>query len=125
MLTILAVAVGGALGSVARYLTMGWVGQLSGPSFPYGTLAVNILGSFIMGGVIAYFARLGGVSNELRAFVAVGILGGFTTFSAFSLDVVTLAKEGALMPMAAYIIFSVVLSVLALVMGLWLIRVIA
>lgn len=125
MLTILAVAIGGALGSVARYLAMSGVGHVTGPSFPYGTLAVNILGSFIMGVAIAYFARLGGVSNELRAFVAVGVLGGFTTFSTFSLDVVTLAKEGALMPMAAYIVFSVVLSVLALVMGLWVIRVIA
>ncbi|PZP56986.1 MAG: fluoride efflux transporter CrcB [Micavibrio aeruginosavorus] len=122
MKIILLVALGGAIGSVARYL----VGKLSlllwGPDFPWGTLIVNILGCFVMGvlaGLLAHYTQL---SQEVRMFLLVGILGGFTTFSAFSLDLVTLYQRGALMVAGLYLFASIVASVAALLGGMALVR---
>ena len=122
MWNIVFVALGGAIGASARHLANGLMMRLAGPSFPWGTMTVNILGSFIMGVAIALFARYVHATNELRLLVATGFLGGFTTFSAFSLDTVLLFERGAVTTAVAYTVFSVALSIGALFAGLTLIR---
>lgn len=116
------IAAGGAVGAVARYFVMIAVAQVMGAAFPWGTLAVNIIGSFVLGMLVEAFALVWSVSEGIRAFLMVGMLGAFTTFSTFSLDVVTLYERGALMAAALYIIASVVFSVAALFLGLALAR---
>lgn len=96
--------------------------RAAGPGFPWGTMAVNIAGSLAMGLLIAWLARRSSGDSELRLLLATGFLGGFTTFSAFSLDAVTLYERGALTAAAAYVIASVTVSILALFGGLWLAR---
>ena len=118
-LTWLAVAAGGALGSVARFWLTGAMAALTGPRFPYGTLLINILGSLVIGvvaGVTLTPARMG-MHPDLRIFLMVGICGGFTTFSAFSLQTLELVQTGDLMPAAFYIAGSVVLCILAVWLG--------
>ena len=112
-----AVALGGALGSVARAWLGGAVGQLTGPGFPWGTLLINLAGSFAIGWFAAVTAPDGRLVELAgwRAFVMVGICGGFTTFSAFSLQTLELLHVGALGRAAAYIAGSVALCVL----GTW------
>ena len=114
------VALGGALGSGMRHLVNLAALRLFGPAFPWGTLAVNIAGSFIMGLFVELLARRFGGSAELRLFIATGILGGFTTFSAFSLDVAVLYERGAVAQAAFYVAASIVIAVLALFLGMWL-----
>ena len=122
---ILLVALGGGLGAALRHLANMGALRLFGPNFPYGTMGINILGSFAMGVFIEVLARRSGSPNELRLFVATGILGGFTTFSAFSLDFVVLVQRGALSSALFYALASVILSILALFIGLWLVRTLA
>ena len=122
MMPVLAVAVGGALGSVARYLMVGQMARLLGPSFPWGTLAVNVVGGLAIGILAEAMALKWSVSQETRLFLITGFLGGFTTFSAFSLEVVALAQRGAFGPALIYIAASVVLSVGAVFVGLALVR---
>lgn len=122
MKMLLAVAVGGAIGAVARYKTIGWVGHLAGHGFPWGTLAVNVVGSFLMGVLIEVGALRQVLTPELRAFLAVGALGAFTTFSSFALDVAALWERGDTGAAAAYIASSTTLSILALFAGLWTVR---
>jgi CrcB protein len=93
-----------------------------GTSFPYGTLTVNVTGSLVMGLLAAYLAFKGDASQSWRLFVATGILGGYTTFSAFSLDVALLYERGAIGLALGYVLASVVLSILALFVGLWLVQ---
>tara|TARA_B100000315_G_scaffold260876_1_gene326714 strand:+ start:10084 stop:10464 length:381 start_codon:yes stop_codon:yes gene_type:complete len=119
---ILSIAVGGAIGAVGRYLTMVGIGHWIGHGFPYGTLVVNIFGSLVLGSLIEVFALTWSPSQELRAFFVVGVLGAFTTFSAFSLDVVALIERGEFLPAASYIIASVVLSIAALFFGMMIFR---
>ncbi|MEQ9607210.1 MAG: fluoride efflux transporter CrcB [Kiloniellaceae bacterium] len=119
---IAAVAAGGALGAVGRYLAVGQVAQWLGHGWPYGTLAVNVAGSFAMGLLIELGALAWSPSPELRAFLAVGFLGAFTTFSTFSMETVLLYERGALLACAAYVAASVVLSVGAFFAALILIR---
>ena len=119
---LIAVAVGGAAGSVARYLLAGWIGRFEGAGFPWGIMAINILGSFAMGVVVEGAALRWNLSNELRAFIAVGILGGFTTFSSFSLDAALLIQRNELAAAGGYIVGSVALSIGALFIGLLLTR---
>lgn len=121
MNTILAIALGGALGSVMRHLLNGWVGSLAG-GFPYGILACNVIGSGVMGLLVGLFAHLWEPSQAMRAFLTVGIVGGFTTFSTFSLDTVLLFERGAYGAAALYLLLSLVLSIGALVAGLGLMR---
>lgn len=118
----LIVAAGGAAGAGLRHLTGLAALRLLGAGFPWGTLAVNLAGSFAMGLFIEWLARRAGGSPELRLFVATGILGGFTTFSAFSLDVAALWERGAGALAATYVLASVCGAVLALFAGLWLMR---
>ena len=93
-----------------------------GPNFPWGTMGINIAGSLAMGIFIELLVRRAGSSNELRLFIATGILGGFTTFSAFSLDFAVLMQRGAMGSALFYALASVILSILALFLGLWLVR---
>ena len=119
---ILSVAAGGAVGAVARYLVMTATGALLGSGFPWATLAVNVAGSFILGALVEAMALSWSVGMELRAFLVVGVLGAFTTFSTFSLDVAVLYERGAFAAIAAYIAASVILSVGGLFLGLALVR---
>jgi fluoride exporter len=125
MNAILLVAGGGAIGSVLRYLTGVLMTRLLGAAFPYGTLTVNVLGGLLMGVFIELLARRFEGSEELRLFVAIGIMGGFTTFSSFSLDTVLLWQRGETAVAAFYVLSSVILSIGALFFGLWLARTIA
>jgi CrcB protein len=121
MLNLILVVVGGGIGAGIRHLTNLGALRVVGPNFPWGTMVINIVGSFVMGLFIAALVRRGG-SNELRLFVATGILGGFTTFSAFSLDFATLWERGASLPALGYALASVVGAIIALFLGLWLAR---
>lgn len=114
--TLSLVALGGALGSAARYLVNVGALRAFGPGFPVATMAVNILGSFAMGLLMIALAQLGG--QRFAPFLMTGILGGFTTFSAFSLDAVTLWERGQAVAAAGYVAGSVVLSLGALVAGM-------
>ncbi len=120
--TIAAVAAGGAIGSVARYGVNIGAGHFLGPQYPWGTIIVNIVGSFLMGVLIVKFSQMDGVSNNLRSFFTTGVLGGFTTFSAFSLDAATIFERGETISALTYVLASVILSILALFAGLWLMR---
>lgn len=122
MKLVLLAAAGGALGSAARYLINLASGHLFGTNFPWGTLTVNVVGSFIMGVVIALAALKFHLTNEMRVFIATGILGGFTTFSAFSLDFALLFERKEVGLAGLYLAGSVGLSLLALFAGLYLVR---
>jgi CrcB protein len=122
MRLIIAIAAGGAIGSVARHYMSAQVARLAGSGFPWGILAVNVLGGFVMGLLVEAMALRFQVSEAWRAFLTVGLLGGFTTFSAFSLDVVLLIERGQTAAALAYIAVSVIASVLALFLGLLLVR---
>ncbi|HEU4986541.1 MAG TPA: fluoride efflux transporter CrcB [Rhizobiaceae bacterium] len=122
---VLIVAAGGAIGASLRHLTGLAALRLWGPGFPWGTLAVNLVGSFVMGLVIEWLARRTGASNELRLFIATGILGGFTTFSAFSLDFATLWERGAIGIAMLYALVSVIGAIAALFAAFWMMRALA
>jgi len=119
MTNLLLVAAGGAIGASLRHLSGIAAVRLFGAGFPWGTLLVNILGSFIMGFFIAWMVKKTGISNDVRLFVATGVLGGFTTFSAFSLDVANMVERGAMSTAFIYIAASVVISLSAVFIGLW------
>ena len=122
MFNLVLVAIGGAIGASLRHLVNLAALRVVGAGFPWGTLAVNVVGSFAMGVFIELLARRFNASNELRLFVATGILGGFTTFSAFSLDFAVLWQRGEILPAFGYALGSVIISILALFLGLWLAR---
>ena len=119
---ILAVALGGALGSVARYLVGIGATKVFGVDFPWGTLIINIAGSFLIGVFAELFALKWDLPQSGRVFLTVGICGGFTTFSTFSLDSWVLIERGEFWATGAYVVASVVLSIAALIAGLHLIR---
>ena len=115
ILTVLQVALGGALGASGRYLTGLAMTRLLGRGFPWGTLTVNILGSFAMGAIVVILAN---TSNRFAPFLMTGVLGGFTTFSAFSLDFATLYERGDVAQAGFYVAASVAVSLAALFAGL-------
>jgi CrcB protein len=120
---LLLAAVGGALGAGARHLVNVAMLAWFGPSFPWATFTVNIVGSLLMGIVIEALMPLSGVSGAAwRIFLATGILGGFTTFSAFSLDTWLLHERGQHTALILYVALSIILSVAALVLGMALVR---
>ena len=125
MANLLIVALGGAVGASLRHLVNLASLRAFGPNFPWGTLTVNILGSFVMGVFVEWLIRRSGASNELRLLIATGLLGGFTTFSAFSLDVAMLWERGAALAASLYVAASVLLSIAALFAGLALARAMA
>jgi CrcB protein len=111
---------GGAVGAMLRYVTSARISAWLGLSFPYGIMGVNILGSFLMGLFIEAMARLSlPFPQEIRTFVAVGILGGFTTFSSFSLDALTLYQEGRVLDAGLYVGGSVLLGLIGIVAGIY------
>lgn len=123
MKMFLMAAMGGAIGAAGRYLVGVGAIRFLGPGFPWGTLTVNVVGCFIMGLLIEMFALRYSVTNEIRTFLTTGILGGFTTFSAFSLDFATLMERKAQGLAVVYLGASVGLSILALFAGLYIARV--
>ncbi|PKQ09290.1 MAG: fluoride efflux transporter CrcB [Alphaproteobacteria bacterium HGW-Alphaproteobacteria-12] len=123
MNTILAVAAGGAIGAAGRHLFNQQMFRLFGPNFPWGTFGVNIIGSLVMGLIVGFFALKFEPSAEIRSFIATGMLGGFTTFSAFSLDAANMIERGQTGIAAVYIGGSVALGLAALFLGLWIARV--
>ena len=122
MKILISVALGGAVGASARYLVGTYATTWFGVGTPWSTFSVNVLGSFFLGVFVALAALVWSPSEQLRAFVVVGLLGGFTTFSTFSLDVMLLAERGRLEMAAIYAVASVVLSIGALFAGLRLMR---
>ena len=120
--TIAAIAVGGATGALARHGVNVSSAHLWGTNFPWGTVIVNVVGSFIMGALIVKFAHMDGASQATRVFFTTGFLGAFTTFSTFSLDFATIWEREDTGVAMAYMLSSVILSVLALFAGLWVMR---
>ncbi len=118
MLNILLVAVGGAFGSVARYLVGLGATRLAGPNFPFGTLTVNIAGAFAIGLLVEMIARRFDASAEMRVFIVTGILGGFTTWSSFTLDTMVLFERGEIGLSALYLLASLLVSFAAVFAGL-------
>lgn len=120
---ILSVAAGGAIGASLRWLVVRWAGHVLGLGFPYGTLIVNVAGSLVMGvAAVAMMDRFPGTWGRFAPFLMTGVLGGFTTFSAFSLDALFLIERGRNLAAATYIGGSVALSILGLWAGLTLAR---
>jgi len=111
------VALGSAIGGVARYLVGGWVQQRSGTTFPVQTLLINVSGSFLLGLVQRYALETTALSPEVRTMLTIGVLGGYTTFSTFSYETLRLVEDGDWRRASAYILFSVVLSIAAALIG--------
>jgi len=125
MKQLLLVGVGGAIGSIARYVAGIAVMRWTGGGFPLNTLLVNVVGSFIMGVLIAVLTKVDphqAIATDVRLFVAVGVLGGFTTFSSFSADVAALWEREAQGACVMYVLASVALSIAAVFVGLYLVR---
>ncbi len=117
--TVLQVALGGAIGAAARY-GVGAALSRHGTGFPVGVLAVNILGSFLMGLIVVYLGQK--MLSHFNPFLMTGVLGGFTTFSAFSLETYLLFERGEVGQAATYVALSVILSIAALVLGIFIMR---
>lgn len=120
---LMAIAAGGAIGAVMRFLTINWALKLFGPDFPHGTLMVNVVGSLMMGILVELMVISWTPSPEMRALLIVGLLGSLTTFSSFSLDIYSLVERDELMTAAIYMVVSVVLSITALFIGVQVVRV--
>jgi len=115
---IFLVGIGGAIGSIARYLISGWVQTASGSiSFPFGTLAVNVLGCFVIGSLSYLADARGMLTPELRALFMIGVLGGFTTFSSFGNETLALARDGETTYAFANIAASLILGLGAVYVG--------
>jgi CrcB protein len=115
---LLLVLAGGALGSAARYLVATWAANRWGAVFPWGTLGVNIAGCFLIGLLATLADEAGRIGPDTRVFLVVGVLGGFTTFSSFSLETLRLAEENELFRAAAYLLASVGIGLLAALVGI-------
>jgi CrcB protein len=122
MTAYLIVALGSGIGGACRHAVNVGAARLLGTGWPYGTFTVNVLGSFILGVIAGYFALRGTATQAWLLFLTTGILGGFTTFSAFSLDLALLVERGRFAATAAYLVGSVGLSLGALFLGLVLMR---
>lgn len=118
MYQLIAIAAGGAIGSILRFLVSNGVYRIFGKDFPYGTLSVNVLGSFLMGLLFILFVEREIVSVELRSAVLVGLLGAFTTFSTFSIETITLLEDGELIKAVVNVVLSVVVCITATWIGL-------
>jgi CrcB protein len=124
-MSYLLVMLGGALGAGGRFLvgklTLGWFG----PGYPWGTLSVNLLGGFLMGMLVGTLTKSAGSQENARLFLAIGVLGGFTTFSSFALDAVNMIDRGGWVNALGYVLISVIGSILAVFAGLGIVRAIA
>lgn len=117
MLPLLLVMAGGAIGAGARHLVGRAMLAALGPGFPWGTLSINVVGGLLMGLLVGLLLRFN-LGESWRLFLGVGVLGGFTTFSSFSLDAVTLAQRGQMLAAGGYVAASVIGSIAALLIGL-------
>lgn len=122
MYSYLIVFVGAGIGGSLRHGTNLGTAKWFGTEFPYGMLTVNVVGSLVMGVLAGYFAFKGETSQPWRLFFATGVLGGFTTFSSFSLDMVALWERNELMFLAVYAAASLIISVVGLLIGLYAVR---
>jgi CrcB protein len=122
MIKVLLVALGGAVGSVFRYLIGAAALMVFPKSFPIGTLLVNIVGAFIIGVLSEFAYKVTPIDSSLYVFITIGILGGFTTFSSFSLESVNMLEAGRVVAGVAYILASVMLSLGGVLLGKMLIR---
>ncbi len=111
MSMIFSIAAGGAIGALGRHWIAGGIQSSLGLSFPFGTLAVNVIGCAVMGSLVVSMAQFWSPTQEVRAFLTVGMLGALTTFSTFSMEVVLLTERGELLQAGLYVIASVILSV--------------
>ncbi|MGE4409208.1 MAG: fluoride efflux transporter CrcB [Sphingomonadales bacterium] len=116
------VMLGGAVGALGRYQLGRLAGHMFGLSFPYGTLGANVIGGFLMGALAGWLARFGHGGEPIRLLLAVGLMGGFTTFSSFSLEIVLMMERGQVALAGFYAAISVIASVAALFAGLTLMR---
>ena len=120
------VALGGGIGAWLRFMVgrfyVAWLGPIKASMFPWGTLTANVLGSLAMGLLVGWLARHGNASESTRLFLAVGLLGGFTTFSSFSLEFALLVERGAMAQAAAYVAISLAAGFAGLFAGLALMR---
>ncbi len=117
-----AVAVGGALGSIARYALSTWIFDVSSHKFPYATLAVNVLGSFFMGILFVIIVEKAALPTEMRSLLMIGFIGAFTTFSTFSLDALGLWQNGHIFMSVVYMLATVILCLIAISSAIWLTR---
>lgn len=126
-LALLYVGFGGAFGAMLRYALVGVIATFNSSSFPYGTVAVNVLGSLLMGAWLGLVATVlpPERARDLHLLIAVGAFGGFTTFSGFSMDVFLLAEQGLYGQLIGYIMGSVLICIAALMAGIWLVKLVA
>jgi CrcB protein len=122
MMGYVVVFIGAGVGGAIRHAMNIWVARFMGTHFPWHTFAINISGSLVMGLVAGWFAIKGGATGHMRLFLATGILGGYTTFSAYSLDAVLLWERHEHLLSALYVGGSVVASIGGLILGLWIMR---
>ena len=123
MLKVIIVGFGGFFGSIFRYLIYLLSNNLIGYSIPFGTILVNVLGCFLIGLIYQIFSDTISLSDNLKLFMTIGFLGGFTTFSAFSLDVFLLYQSNSKLVAIIYIFITLVLSLLAMLGGMWIFKV--
>ena len=117
-----AVAIGGALGSLARYALSTYILDVSSHKFPYATLAINVLGSFAMGILFVLIVEKAAMPSEMRSLLMIGFLGAFTTFSAFSLDALGMWQNGHIFMSLVYMLATVILCLIAISSAIWLTR---
>jgi len=117
--TLFIVGLGGFVGSALRFLSIRFVDSKLNAIFPFGTLTVNIVGSFLLGLVYILATRKAGISENARLFLGVGFCGGFTTFSAFAMENFSLIEQKLIGTSLLYIIISVIMGILALAAGIW------
>lgn len=118
-MTVLLVGIGGFFGAAARYVVDGWVSGLTGGNFPWGTLVINLTGSFVLGALFALTIERAALPADIRAPVMIGFIGAYTTFSTWMLESWRLIEDGAVVAALGNILGSVALGVIALVLGLW------
>lgn len=119
---IFLIGIGGFIGALARFYTSKWVNMLIGHRIPFGTMTVNVVGSFIMGLLVTLSVERMVVSEDIRMLIGVGFLGAFTTFSTFSVESVYLVEEGSYLPAFIYISGNLLLSIFAAFVGIVLAR---
>jgi len=118
LIRIIAVGIGSFFGGIIRYVISGWAADLWGAFFPYGTLIVNVTGSFIMSFIMVYGAEVGTIDTNLRLFIATGMMGALTTFSTFSYETFQFLREGSFLIAGINIAINLVLGIIAVLGGL-------